>query len=93
MHEIDIWRIARIPNVFVDDKWKAVMAVKVADLRKSTNKRRRKRKADVDGQQLLAGAVMRDWNEEESGNSQGRAREKCQVFHLVSEWPKIAYFL
>eukprot|EP00752_Nemacystus_decipiens_P010632 g9469.t1 len=39
MQEIDdIWRIARIPNVFFDDTWKTAMAVRVADLRKGSKR-------------------------------------------------------
>eukprot|EP00903_Cladosiphon_okamuranus_P022905 g21097.t1 len=55
MQEIDdIWRIARIPNVFFDHTWKTAMAVRVADLRKGS-KRKRKKTSQVDGaQQLLA---------------------------------------
>eukprot|EP00903_Cladosiphon_okamuranus_P015637 g14439.t1 len=55
MQEIDdIWRIARMGNVFFDAKWKAAMARRVADLRKS-GKRKRNKTSEVDGaQQLLA---------------------------------------
>lgn len=65
-HKIDeideIWKLAWSPNDFYGEKWKARMTEKITDLRKNTDQRKGKKRAEVEKvEQILEGKNDENW--------------------------------